>query len=479
MTIFFCRGCGRYQKPPWINAEPESREMMALCLKKIKGLDKRVKLVDAVFIWTEPHSRRIKVKLTVQKEVFNSSIMQQTFVVEFVLANQQCTDCQKSWTEHTWTHCVQVRQKVKHKRTFFFLEQQIIKHNIAQGVQSIKQISGGLDFYFLKEGGARRLVQFLETAVPCRSKESKKLISQDDHSNTHSFKYTTHIEIAPVCRHDLVVLSRKMCSSLGGISPLMLCTKVSASVHLIDPVTLKIVEITPAVYWRDPFGAAMGNGQLTEYVVLDVEMDDHDQGAYNRASAYSQKVSLAEITVARVCDLGVNDDQIKCLSHLGGLLKAGDNVLGYDVKSASLPDAAEFASLKGRQVPDVVLVRKTYPKKNRAARRNWRLRTLNIEAPEKALKKSEQEMEEQEYERFLQEVEEDPEAQRSVNIYRKRQEENKVVSPTAATAADSDDEGELPSITNMMEDVNLADALALNEGEEMEDAPIDFTSGTG
>jgi hypothetical protein len=31
--------------------------LQALCLKKIKGLDKKVKLVDASFIWTEPHSR--------------------------------------------------------------------------------------------------------------------------------------------------------------------------------------------------------------------------------------------------------------------------------------------------------------------------------------------------------------------------------------------------------------------------------------
>jgi NMD protein affecting ribosome stability and mRNA decay len=37
-------------------------------LKKIKGLNK-VKLIDASWVWTEPHSRRLKVKLTVQKEV--------------------------------------------------------------------------------------------------------------------------------------------------------------------------------------------------------------------------------------------------------------------------------------------------------------------------------------------------------------------------------------------------------------------------
>ena len=29
----------------------------------------QIHLVDASFVWTEPHSKRIKVKLTVQKEV--------------------------------------------------------------------------------------------------------------------------------------------------------------------------------------------------------------------------------------------------------------------------------------------------------------------------------------------------------------------------------------------------------------------------
>lgn len=64
--------------------------MLALCLQKIKGLNKEVKLVDASFIWTEPHSKRIKVKLTIQKEVFHGAILQQMFVVEFVVQNQQC-----------------------------------------------------------------------------------------------------------------------------------------------------------------------------------------------------------------------------------------------------------------------------------------------------------------------------------------------------------------------------------------------------
>lgn len=60
-----CRECNRYLvNTSWKQAELESSELLAVCLKNMKGL-KKVKLLDAKFIWTEPHSRRIKLKLTV------------------------------------------------------------------------------------------------------------------------------------------------------------------------------------------------------------------------------------------------------------------------------------------------------------------------------------------------------------------------------------------------------------------------------
>ena len=48
-----CRNCGRYLNPPkaWTTCQPESKELMQICLKRIKGLNK-VKLIDASFIWT-------------------------------------------------------------------------------------------------------------------------------------------------------------------------------------------------------------------------------------------------------------------------------------------------------------------------------------------------------------------------------------------------------------------------------------------
>jgi hypothetical protein len=41
-----------------------------------------------------------------------------------------------------------------------------------------------------------------------------------------------------------------------------------------------------------------------------------------------RKLRIAEVTVARESDLGVNDTQFVCISHLGNILREGDVVLG-------------------------------------------------------------------------------------------------------------------------------------------------------
>ena len=68
VNLAHCRECNRYMRPPWVHLELESPELLSMCLKHVKGL-KRVKMIDAAFLWTEPHSKRLKVKITVQKEL--------------------------------------------------------------------------------------------------------------------------------------------------------------------------------------------------------------------------------------------------------------------------------------------------------------------------------------------------------------------------------------------------------------------------
>ena len=109
-----------FLRPPLTEAPPESKELLAFCLKKIKGESflffssiglKQVKLVDAEFVWTEPHSKRIKVNLTIQKEAFGV-ILQQSFIVCFIVEAKTCEDCIMESIEHSCKAVVQLRQKV-------------------------------------------------------------------------------------------------------------------------------------------------------------------------------------------------------------------------------------------------------------------------------------------------------------------------------------------------------------------------------
>lgn len=71
----WCKYCGKFFGKNWILCSRESRELLAICLKKINGLNK-LKMIDAKFIWTEEHSRRIKVQLVVQKEITKDLTLQ-------------------------------------------------------------------------------------------------------------------------------------------------------------------------------------------------------------------------------------------------------------------------------------------------------------------------------------------------------------------------------------------------------------------
>jgi nonsense-mediated mRNA decay protein 3 len=81
VQLHHCKECNRYKTPKWVHLEPESPKLLGFCLKSVKGLNKgglggKLKLVDAAFIYTEPHSRRLHVKVIIQKEVMNGTILQ-------------------------------------------------------------------------------------------------------------------------------------------------------------------------------------------------------------------------------------------------------------------------------------------------------------------------------------------------------------------------------------------------------------------
>ncbi|ODV97582.1 hypothetical protein PACTADRAFT_100 [Pachysolen tannophilus NRRL Y-2460] len=442
-NLSFCRNCERFLQPPgqWIRAELESRELLALCLRRLKGLTK-VRLVDASFIWTEPHSRRVRVKLTVQGEAMTNTIVQQSFEVEYVVVAMQCPDCAKSYTTNTWRATVQIRQKVPHKRTFLYLEQLILKHNAHVDTISIQESKDGLDFFYAQRNHATKMLDFLNSVVPIKSKKSEELVSMDIHSGSSSYKFTFSVEIIPICRDDLVILPRKLAHSLGNISRIVLCSKVSNSLQFIDPTTLQIADLTPGVYWRDAFPSLCDVTQLVEFIVLDVEPTGESKG----------KHVLADITVARAADLGSNDQTFYIRSHLGGILHPGDSAMGYYIANSNF-NSDLWDSLDVDNAPDVVLVKKHYQRKNKKSKnRQWKLKRMAREHKdivaantESRAAKQDAERAERDYELFLQELEEDAEMRQAINLYKANQNDlaqQRYNSQNAAEMDEDDEEGD-------------------------------------
>ncbi|KAF6809176.1 60S ribosomal export protein NMD3 [Colletotrichum musicola] len=448
-TLNFCRDCDRWLLPPtsWIVAAPESRELLALCLKKLKGLHK-VRIIDASFVWTEPHSRRVKVKITIQDEVQSGVLLQQSFEAVFIVAYQQCPDCAKSYTANVWRASVQVRQKVLHKRTFLFLEQLIMKHGAHKDTLNIKEAKDGIDFFFSARNQAEKFVDFLNSVVPCRVKKSQELISQDVHTSTKSYKFTYSAELIPICRDDLVAMPIRLAKASGNISPLVLCHKIGTAVYLLDPNTLQTASIPSDIYWRAPFHSLADVKQLVEFIVMDIEPTGVSKGKWH----------LAEVQVARASDLGVNDKTYFARTHMGNLLHAGDSVMGYMLTGTNFNnpefDAIEESHAYGSTIPDVMLVKKHYPRRRKNRNRNWKLKRMAKDEGELLPKQADQDRMNEEYEQFLRDVEEDDELRATMAVYR-AQNQHKPADPDAMSIAETeDDEGPRIDMDELLDDMD-------------------------
>ena len=496
INLSFCRACERYQQPPnqWLNCALESKELLSLCLKRIKGLNK-VRLTDASFIWTEPHSKRLKVKLTIQKEIFAATVLQQVLVVEVVVCNMQCPDCTKLMAKDTWKAVVQVRQKVEHKKTFLYLEQLILKNALEHDIVNIKQSKDGLDFYYSSKSHALRMVEFLHGVAPVRHKLAEQLISEDIQSGTAHFKFNLSVEIVPICKDDLVILPLKVAQQLGSINPVVLCSRVGSSVHFLDLLKLQSVEMQANAYWRQPFESLCCYKDLVEFLVLDVERNG--SSGSGAVAAHNGKYSAAYVTVVRSTDFGVNNRFFSVRTHLGHVLKPGDSVLGYDLSNSNFNndhlDALMEHSRYAGTLPDVVLVKKSYrhQQSHGASRKKgmshsnsmddgdsmsyedeegqaeqdsmqtdqanhsskgsgsrvWRLKTLNKEVDDNMRKGDVAKMA-ADMDDFLADIEQDKELRSSINLYK-----NKTVLSSMSAVGDVD------AVAAACGDIDLAELL--------------------
>lgn len=131
-----------------------------------------------------------------------------------------------------WEALIQVRQHVSHRRTFL---SSFLNIDAAKDAIRIKRMDEGIDFFFAQKCHGDKFVDFVGKVAPIKMGKAKELMSHDTKSNRHHFKHSFSVEISHICRQDLICLPGKVSASLGNLGPLVICTKVSNRIALLDP----------------------------------------------------------------------------------------------------------------------------------------------------------------------------------------------------------------------------------------------------
>ena len=216
-------------------------------MRKVKGLGKS-KIVSAKFVWTEPHSKRIKLKIEFIRVIDESTKVQQTDVVEFVEKYTQCNDCKKQFTPHDWTSLIQIRQHTEHKRTMLSLEQNLLRQKWIEKTLRAETVEGGMDLYFKTEHDAVGCMAYIKTHVPVTEKISRELVSVNEQNNTSNTKITHALIIPKINKDELLLLHPKFRKDLGNCSPLLLCLRVTSQLYFLDMTCNRKLVITPTQF---------------------------------------------------------------------------------------------------------------------------------------------------------------------------------------------------------------------------------------
>ncbi len=377
LLLHKCDRCGRYrrsnQQHSWVHAEDESPQLLALALKLVQRPKHDAAITDARFLYTEPHSRRLKLKLTLSSDLGATATLQRSCVAEIVVHPMACDECARAAAKQpAWSAKVQLRQKAEHPRTLLALEQYVLLRQrraaaageARDGLISIERVGdNGLDFCFARRQGAQRFASALSSVAPCKTRSSSCVIAANARLGTSNVQHVWIVEVAPVVRGDLVLAPR---SGGGGGPPhrLALVARVGASIHCIDPTSGDAWELTAEAYWRAPFAPLASRRHQSRFAVLDCEPDVLSRAGAKgaAATAAASAFEMADATLARAADFGTNDELLYVRTHLGAQLEAGDEAMGYDL--AAIPLVSD--ALEGREFPDVLLVAKARPEREGA-----------------------------------------------------------------------------------------------------------------
>ncbi|KAK2965167.1 hypothetical protein RJ640_019922 [Escallonia rubra] len=454
VVIPYCPECSRVlRRTSWSKAP---KDLMNVCLDNLRlspGMNV-VKIIKGEFVATvPPDMKRITIEVVVEKKI-NEVDTEKAYIVEFTMIRQICPSCimtesfgqvvrvkvRNSIVKQLGTRLrastvsttpralnlgeavVQVRQDVHHRRTLIHLQQIVHLRNAAARAIRTTQMDNGVDYYFANKGPALVFVDILANSAPVKISVDKRKNSK---GSSYYYKFT--VQISPICREDLIYLPSEVAISLGNLGPLVICTKVTKKIALLDPFTLKSCDMDSAHYWNASFGSLLCSRQLVEYVVSEIHVVSDSEVKNMGGVDYA----LARGRVVRVSD----GKKLSAATHLGNLFNSGDCALGYDLygfKKKYNDESQKYIDFVGT---DVLLINRRHKPKGQKKRGR----------PEDSM--------DSEYKQFLRDLEEKPELMFNISLDPDKECKRSEVSSSARAGENVDD----LSVEDLLGDLDLSD----------------------
>jgi len=177
---------------------------------------------------------------------------------------------------------------------------------------------------------------------------------------------------------------------MGNFGPVVVCYKMATSLFFVDPETLMGGEIPMDQYFKKDGIKPLFTGKPIRYIVLETTPFEIKNGGYQKAT----------VSICKESEIGQDIPPQYVNTHLGAILNEADVVLGFDIKNSNVSDENLDSYKKG--IPDVILTRKSY---DRPPKRFWTLKKWKIERDD-------------DYEQFLEDLEEDKEMRGKINLYK-------------------------------------------------------------
>ncbi|EHY66793.1 hypothetical protein NERG_00433 [Nematocida ausubeli] len=353
-----CSTCMRYSVPPsgWTTLRFEGPEMLAYLLKKIPELAK-LKLVDAYFIHSEEHSKRVRMKVSIDRtsemDIFGLEHAEELDIT-WVIKGKHCLDCARAASNQTWNCVVQLRQKCQSKQTLLLLEQAILKAGLHEETTDIKGEQDGIDFFYISRTASLKLVRFIEEYAPAKVKISEQLVKLDKKSNNSRYKFAYSVEIPALNVNDLVYLPDTLGKKLS-LTDMCVVLRISKSILLADSKG-QVKDLGRIEYFK--YARAMrvlGSSKAQRsFEVIEVDgkgipskMDETAKDAAPGMQLNFGKNRIYDVVLLK------NDGEMVNAKTLVKGLGAGDRVIGYDLMNLNTNleiDASIFLLKKESEV---------------------------------------------------------------------------------------------------------------------------------